>query len=146
MMGCHAHPTITVRSPIHYRDDRSGGQYTNHVSDCHRVRDSRLAAVRRTGGRRQGRARTRSTVQGGIRGGVRRELILVEVAATPQKRAEIVELAGLFEAKVVSVQTHSLTIQMVGEQNKADDFLKLLKPFRILDISRSGVIAVARGE
>ncbi len=75
-----------------------------------------------------------------------RELILVEVAATPQKRAEIVELAGLFDAKVVSVQSNSLTIQMVGEQNKADDFLNLLKPFRILDVSRSGVIAVARAE
>lgn len=75
-----------------------------------------------------------------------RELVLVEVSAAPQKRAEIVELAGLFEAKVVSVQANSLTIQMVGEQNKTDDFLKLLKPFKILDVSRSGVIAVARGE
>jgi acetolactate synthase-1/3 small subunit len=75
-----------------------------------------------------------------------RELILVEVSASSQKRAEIVELAGLFDGKVVSVQANSLTIQMVGEQNKVDDFLNLLKPFRILDVSRSGVIAVARGE
>ena len=75
-----------------------------------------------------------------------RELILVEVSASPHKRAEIVELAGLFDAKVVSVQTGSLTIQMAGEQNKVDDFLALLKPFRILDVSRSGVIAVARAE
>ena len=75
-----------------------------------------------------------------------RELILVEVQASPQKRTEIAELAALFDAKVVSVQANSLTIQMVGEQNKADDFLTLLKPFRILDVSRSGVIAVARAE
>jgi len=75
-----------------------------------------------------------------------RELLLVEVSAPPPKRAEIVELAGLFNAKVVSVQANSLTIQMVDEQNKADDFLKLLKPFKILDVSRSGVIAVARAE
>lgn len=73
-----------------------------------------------------------------------RELILVEVSATPPKRKDIVELAGLFDAKVVSVQKSSLTLQMVGEQDRIDEFLNLLKPFRILDISRSGVIAVAR--
>lgn len=75
-----------------------------------------------------------------------RELLLVEVAAPTQKRAEILELADLFEAKVVSVQARSLTIQMVGEQEQITDFLKLLKPFRMLDISRSGIIAVARRE
>ena len=76
-----------------------------------------------------------------------RELVLVEVAATSQKRQEIVELMKLLsDAKVVSVQEKSLTIQMTGEQDKIKDFLTLLKPFRIMDISRSGVIAVARGE
>jgi len=75
-----------------------------------------------------------------------RELILVEVSALPRKRAEVVELADLFEAKVVSVQAKSLTIQMVTEEGKITDFLALLKPFGILDISRSGVIAVARGD
>jgi len=75
-----------------------------------------------------------------------RELVLIEVAASPKRRAEIVEIAALSDAKVVSVQVKSLTIQMVSEQEKVDDFLALLKPFRILDISRTGVIAVARGE
>ena len=73
-----------------------------------------------------------------------RELVLVEVSALPKKRAEIVELADRFDAKVVSVQSESLTIQMAGEQNKVDDFLALLKPFKTLDVSRSGVIAVTR--
>jgi acetolactate synthase-1/3 small subunit len=75
-----------------------------------------------------------------------RELVLVEVAAPVRKRAEVVELADLFEARVVSVQTNSLTIQMVAEQDRANDLLRLLKPFGILDLSRSGVIAVGRGE
>jgi acetolactate synthase I/III small subunit len=75
-----------------------------------------------------------------------RELILVEVSALPRNRAEVVELADLFEAKVVSVQAKSLTIQMVAEEAKIKDLLVLLKPFGILDISRSGVIAVARGD
>ena len=75
-----------------------------------------------------------------------RDLVLVEVAATAQKRAEIVELVKILDAKVISVQEKSLTIQMIGEQDKINDFLNLLKPFKMLDISRSGVIAVARGQ
>ena len=75
-----------------------------------------------------------------------RELVLVEVCASSQKRAEIVELAGLFDATVVSVQSRSLTIQMAAEKDKVEDFLELLKTFRILNLSRSGVVAVAQGE
>lgn len=75
-----------------------------------------------------------------------RELALIEVSASPQKRAEIAELAGLFEAKVVSVQPKSLTVEVVAEKDRMNDFLDLLKPFRILDLSRTGVIAVARRE
>ena len=75
-----------------------------------------------------------------------RELILIEVATPPEKRAETVELANLCEAQIVSVQSESLTIQMVGDRNKIAGFLDLMKPYTILDISRSGVIAVARGK
>jgi len=75
-----------------------------------------------------------------------RELILVELSATAHRRAEIIELADLFEAKVVSVQAKSLTIQMVDEQDRINDFLKLAKPFGIRDLARSGVVAVPRSE
>jgi len=76
-----------------------------------------------------------------------RELVLIEIAVTAQKRTEFIELLKVIpDAKVVSVQDKSLTIQMVGGQDKIDDLLALLKPFKIMDISRSGVIAVARGE
>jgi acetolactate synthase-1/3 small subunit len=75
-----------------------------------------------------------------------RELLLVEVSATSRKRAEIVELAALAGAEVVSVQAKSLTIQIVNDQDKVDDFMALLKPFNVLDVSRSGVVAVARSE
>lgn len=75
-----------------------------------------------------------------------RELVLIELAAPPTKRKEIVELADLFDARIVSVQEKSLTIQIVGEEDRINDFMALLKAYRILDISRSGVIAVARTE
>jgi len=75
-----------------------------------------------------------------------RELVLIEVSTGPQKRAELIEIAALFEAKIVSVQQKSLTIQMVEGQDKIAELLNLLKPFRIMSLSRSGIIAVSRGE
>jgi acetolactate synthase-1/3 small subunit len=77
---------------------------------------------------------------------VDRELILVEVAAAGPKRAELVELAELSGASIISVKAKSLALQLVNGQEQIDDFLKLLKPFTIVEISRTGVIAVAKGE
>ena len=74
-----------------------------------------------------------------------RELILVRVATVNHHaRAEIVDLASLFMARAVAVQEESVTIQMVGNQETVADFLHLLKPYEIIDISRTGVIAVGR--
>jgi acetolactate synthase-1/3 small subunit len=74
-----------------------------------------------------------------------RELILVRVAVKDHhSRVEVVDLASLFTARVVAVQEDSVTIQMVGNQETVADFLRLLRPYEIIDISRSGVIAVGR--
>lgn len=75
-----------------------------------------------------------------------RELILVEVASPKGKRSEIIELAALFKAEIIGVRENSLTIQFVGTRNLVEDFLKLLRPYTIMDLSRSGLIAVARGD
>lgn len=75
-----------------------------------------------------------------------RELILVRVAtANHHARAELVDLASLFTARVVAVREDSVTIQMVGDQETVSDFLLLLKPYTVVDISRTGVIAVGNG-
>lgn len=73
-----------------------------------------------------------------------RELILVEVACTNKSRAELMEIATLFKARIVGVQETSLTIQMAGNRETVRDFFALLKNHKILDISRSGLIAVLR--
>jgi acetolactate synthase-1/3 small subunit len=74
-----------------------------------------------------------------------RELILVRVATRDHRvRAELADLATLFDARVLAVQEDSLTIQMAGNQDTVADFLNLLHSYEILDISRSGVIAVDR--
>ena len=75
-----------------------------------------------------------------------RELILVEVATTRNSRTEVLELATLFDARVVAVAEKSVTVQMVGDHTTIEDFIRLLRPYEITDISRSGLIAVARGE
>ena len=75
-----------------------------------------------------------------------RELILVEVATKRHSRTEVLELATLFDARVVAVAEKSVTVQMVGDHTSVEDFIRLLQPYEITDISRSGLIAVARGE
>ncbi len=75
-----------------------------------------------------------------------RELILVEVATTRHSRTEVLELATLFDARVIAVAEQSVTLQMVGDHTSIEDFIRLLRPYEITDISRSGLIAVARGE
>lgn len=74
-----------------------------------------------------------------------RELMLVEVNCPPNKRAEVLALADLFEARVVSVQPKSLTIQLAENEERLNDFIEAVRSVGIMDISRSGVIAVARG-
>lgn len=75
-----------------------------------------------------------------------RELVLVEVAVPKGRRGELLEVATLFHADVVGVRESSLTIQFVGRQEEIDDFLRMLRPFTVIDLARSGRIAVARGE
>ena len=71
-----------------------------------------------------------------------RECILVKVAAPRQNRARITRMSDHLGGKVIAVQDKSLVIQLVGEQEQVTDFLELMAPFRILDVSRSGVIAM----
>ena len=73
-----------------------------------------------------------------------RECIMVKVAATRSNRSEIIELADVFGGKVVSVQSNALVVQLVGEQQHIADFMELVKPFKIMDVSRSGVIAMGK--
>jgi len=75
-----------------------------------------------------------------------RELIMVEVGAPKNKRGEVLQIAALFQAAVVGVRENTLTLQFCGPQDAVEDFLRLLKPYTVQDISRSGTVALARGE
>ncbi|MCA1809685.1 MAG: acetolactate synthase small subunit [Kiritimatiellia bacterium] len=73
-----------------------------------------------------------------------RELMLAKVMTTAKNRSAVIELASLFNARIVCVQSKSLTVQMVGTTDEVDNMLELLRSNGILELSRSGVIAVGR--
>jgi acetolactate synthase-1/3 small subunit len=73
-----------------------------------------------------------------------RELVLVKVKAAPSNRAEICQMAELFRAKVVDVQPDSLTIEITGGESKIEKFLSLMKDFGVLDLTRTGQVALPR--
>jgi acetolactate synthase-1/3 small subunit len=77
-------------------------------------------------------------------GYIDRELVLLKVKADPQNRAEVCQMAELFRAKVVDVQPASLTIEITGGEEKIEKFITLMKDFGILDLTRTGQVALPR--
>ena len=77
---------------------------------------------------------------------VDRELVLVKVCASAKNRSALIELAALFHAENVAVQNKAMIIQMVGTTDAVDNFMELIRPHGIVEVSRTGVIAVGRTE
>jgi acetolactate synthase-1/3 small subunit len=77
---------------------------------------------------------------------VARELALIKVRTTLETRSQIVEIVQLFRAKTVDVGAQSLVIETTGEETKIDALLDLLQPFGILEIMRTGRVAMVRGK
>jgi acetolactate synthase-1/3 small subunit len=77
---------------------------------------------------------------------VERELLLLTVEAPPDRRTEILELVQVFEGRILSVGHEALTISLEGRPDKLDDFEELLRPYEILELQRSGRIALPKLE
>ncbi len=77
---------------------------------------------------------------------VERELALVKVVASGEKRVESLRIAQVFRAGVVDSTNKSFTFEITGSTEKIDAFIKLMEPLGLKDISRAGVVAIARGE
>ena len=73
-----------------------------------------------------------------------RELVLVKVSVDAKARAEIMQITDIFRAKIVDVQPASLTIEVTGNESKVEKFLELMKTFGVLDLTRTGRIALPR--
>ena len=76
---------------------------------------------------------------------VNRELLLVKVKADAGSRGQVLELVQLFRAKVVDVAADAVTIQIVGNQGKLEDFLRVIEPYGVRELVQSGVVAIGRG-
>ncbi len=75
---------------------------------------------------------------------IERELILFKVAAPPEKRNEVIEIANVFRAKIIDVGKSSLTIEVTGTESKLEAMEELLRAYGLREITRTGIIAMGR--
>jgi acetolactate synthase-1/3 small subunit len=78
---------------------------------------------------------------------VEREIALIKVKATTETRGEIMQVTSVFRANIVDISTSEETviIEVTGRENKIDAFLECMKKFNILEMCRTGKIALVRG-
>ena len=75
---------------------------------------------------------------------VDRELVLVKVTVDSDTRAEVMQITDIFRAKIVDVQPQSLTIEITGNESKVEKFLELMKTFGVMELTRTGKVALPR--
>lgn len=74
-----------------------------------------------------------------------RELALIKVAGTGEKRVESLRIADIFRARVVDSTIESFVFEMTGSTEKLNAFISLMEPLGLVEVSRTGVVAIARG-
>ena len=74
-----------------------------------------------------------------------RELALVKVAGTGEKRVESLRIADIFRARVVDATIESFVFELTGSSEKLNTFINLMQPLGLVDVSRTGVVAISRG-
>ena len=75
---------------------------------------------------------------------IARELMLATVSASPAFRSQVTELASIFEAKIVDVGHDAITLMMAGSPDTLDALEELLRPFGIVELQRTGRVALSR--
>ncbi|MBI1775938.1 MAG: acetolactate synthase small subunit [Proteobacteria bacterium] len=76
---------------------------------------------------------------------VAREMALIKVAVTGEKRVESLRIADVFRARVVDSTTESFVFEMTGSTEKLNAFINLMQPLGLVDVSRTGIVAISRG-
>jgi len=77
---------------------------------------------------------------------VTRDLALIKVQATPEKRPEIANLADIFRAKIIDVASDSVIVEITGTEEKIEGLVELLTPMGIIEMVRTGQVAMLRGK
>ncbi|MFP4157372.1 MAG: acetolactate synthase small subunit [Opitutales bacterium] len=74
-----------------------------------------------------------------------RELVMLKVKASPSQRSEVVQVCDIFRAKIIDVAEDTVNIEMTGNANKVRAFLNLIEPYGIVEMARTGNLALKRG-
>lgn len=78
-------------------------------------------------------------------GSVERELMLIKVKNTPENRSEIMAATEIYRAKVIDYTTDTMCVEVTGEPSKINAFVEVMKPLGIVEMCRTGVVALQRG-
>ena len=76
---------------------------------------------------------------------IRREILLVKIRADEKTRPAVLEIAGIFRSRVIDVSLSTITIEATGDIEKLNGLLLLLRPYGILELARTGLVALERG-
>ena len=76
---------------------------------------------------------------------VERDLMLLAVRCLPEKRAEIRQVVEIFHGRIVDVGDDTLMVEISGKESKVQSFVELMKPYGIVELARTGRIALSRG-
>jgi acetolactate synthase-1/3 small subunit len=74
-----------------------------------------------------------------------RELVMLKVTASAGQRSELMQVCDIFRAKIIDVAPSSVNIEMTGNDNKVTAFLNLIEPYGIIEMARTGNLALKRG-
>jgi acetolactate synthase-1/3 small subunit len=76
---------------------------------------------------------------------VERDLMLIKVVAPPEKRTEIALLVEMFRGRVVDISADNMMMEISGQESKIEAFIELMRPYAIVELARTGRIALVRG-
>ncbi len=76
---------------------------------------------------------------------IQRELIVIKVKADSSTRGEIIEIVNIFRGKIIDLSPESVIVEVTGEDDKAEAVIRMLSKFEIIELARTGVVALGRG-
>ena len=76
---------------------------------------------------------------------IERELVMIKVRADKSNRAELIDIVSIFRANIVDVTQENVVIELTGQQSKIDGIIEVLSDYEIIEIARTGAIALSRG-
>ena len=76
---------------------------------------------------------------------IRREIMLVKIRADEKSRPAVIEIAGIFRSRIIDVSPTTIIIEATGDIEKLDGLLLLLRPYGVMELARTGLVALERG-